>query len=31
MSIHTALQRAAATPVLELEQVSIAYQGANAS
>ncbi|MFP7605771.1 dipeptide ABC transporter ATP-binding protein [Serratia quinivorans] len=28
MSIQTALQRAAATPVLELEQVSIAYQGA---
>ncbi|CAI0728382.1 Glutathione import ATP-binding protein GsiA [Serratia proteamaculans] len=31
MSIQTALQRAAATPVLELEQVSIAYQGATGS
>ncbi len=31
MSLQTALQRAAATPVLELEQVSIAYQGATRS
>ncbi|CAI1695613.1 dipeptide ABC transporter ATP-binding protein [Serratia proteamaculans] len=31
MSIQTALQRAAATPVLALEQVSIAYQGATGS
>ncbi|MDW5498905.1 ABC transporter ATP-binding protein [Pseudomonas lundensis] len=31
MSLQTALQRAAATPVLELEQVSIAYQGATGS